>query len=101
MTSATQLPFRFDYSASVRRRDPETSREAAVSVDVQRKEADVLEALRILGPSTSQRVAEYLRCDLAAISPRFAPLSRKGFIKDSGARSENPSGRRAILWCIA
>lgn len=101
MTTTGQLLFRFDPSAHARRRDPETSREAARSVDVQRREKAVVDALRVLGPSTSKGVAEYLRCDLAAISPRFAPLARKQLIRDSGKRGENPSGRSAVLWELA
>ena len=70
----TQLALAF-----ARRSDPPTSHDAAARVDATRLEARVLEALAKY-PMTSRECADYLGLDLVTISPRFAPLERKGRI---------------------
>lgn len=79
--------------APARRTDPETSREAAASVDAAGLEALVLRALHDLGPSTSREVAEHLGRDLVTVSPRFRPLERKGRVRRTERRRD-----RATVW---
>jgi hypothetical protein len=81
---------------AARRTDPETSKAAAKSVDATDLESQVYGALWT--PRTAHEIAEKLGLPLNTVSPRTAPLQRKGFIKDSGARREGPSGRKSIVW---
>lgn len=45
---------------------------------------------------TGKEIAEYTSNPLNCITPRFAPLRRKGLIKDSGQRRD-----RQIVWVLA
>ena len=47
---------------------------------------------------TSEEVAEALDMTRVTVSPRFAPLKRKGLVYDSGERRKGLSGRPAIVW---
>ena len=83
-----------DEQALARRSDPQTSHEAARSVKVNVLESYVLHALK-MNPQglTASEIAEKTGHPLNTISPRTAPLQRKGFIKDSGTRRD-----RKIVW---
>jgi len=83
-----------------RRSDPETSKEAARSVNTTMLEACVYGALKAHGPMTSFEVADILRLSLVTVSPRFAPLRDKGLIKDTGRRKTGESGRGRTIWAI-
>ena len=73
-----------DYAAA-RRSDPQESHDAAARVPVAERERQVMEALRA-GPATMHEVAERLGMPLTSISPRFAPLFRKGLVRKCGRR---------------
>jgi hypothetical protein len=45
---------------------------------------------------TGKEIAEVSGHPLNCITPRFAPLRRKGLIKDSGVRRD-----KQIVWCLA
>ena len=77
-----------------RTNDPETSRDAAR--DVSRLEGEVYAALRT--PQTAEEVAAALGRPLQSITPRIAPLRRKGFIFDTGIRRPGASGRSRIVF---
>lgn len=80
--------------------DPDTSVEAAESVDATRLEAKVLDAIqgqRERG-ATTREVSEITGMDWGSVTPRCAPLTRKGHIYDSGERRPGPSGRKGIVW---
>lgn len=81
----------FAEPAHARRTDPATSHEAAASVDTTTLERLVLNALDTWGPMTMHQVATALRLDLVTVSPRFAPLRRKGLIESIGR-----DGRRTV-----
>lgn len=92
MTATTHdLPL-FATPARARRTDPETSHEAAATVDTSELEALVLDTLR-RHPNglTSHRVAEITGESLVTISPRMKPLETKGLVRRAGK-----SGRRTI-----
>lgn len=74
-------------TGGARRTDPETSHEAARSVDVARLEALVLDALKTK-PMTTKELARYLDIHRVSVSPRIAPLRNKGLVRDSGVRRE-------------
>lgn len=87
----------------VRNSDPETSHEAVHSMkkdSVQKLDAVILKTIRDAADGlTSHELAERMRKELVSVSPRLRPLTRMGFVKDSGERRRHPhSGRRAIVW---
>jgi len=85
-----------------RNTDPETSREAALSVITALPD---LEA-RVLGllleqpygeGLTSHELAQQLGLSLVTVSPRLRPLANKALIRPAGRRVGD-SGRSAIVW---
>src|SRR5437868_4849900 len=72
--------------------DPQTSREAAASVDTGRFEQAVVDALRSNPDSSIQDVVEITGERYRSISPRFAPLRRKGLIYVSGKKKAAQTG---------
>jgi len=82
-----------------RHTDPDTSREAAESVDATRLQSLVLGALKSAGPSglTTEELSERLNLSLVTVSPRLSPMEKKGLVARAGRRP-NRSGRTAIVW---
>ena len=80
-------------TALARASDPDTSHDAAASVNVARAEGRVLDCLRVMGKANNNEIAEYLCCRVNASSPRIAPLCRKGLVRNSGLRRN-----RQIVW---
>lgn len=85
---------------AARHSDPKTSKDAAKSVEATELEAVVLKAIVACGKrgTTTEELRNQLDIPLVSVSPRIAPLTRKGLIKDSGAVRKNFSGRSAIVW---
>jgi uncharacterized membrane protein len=81
-----------------RKSDPDTSREAAISLDLPHLERIVLKALMSGGPMTSNELADFLRMPLVTVSPRLRPLADKGLIEDTELRRAGSSGRKSIVW---
>lgn len=83
---------------AVRPSDPETSRAAAESVDVNAREREVIDALRFLVVASSthdiqQHLAGYgLARDRNCIARRLTSLCRKGLVSDQGTKP-GPHGR--------
>ena len=97
----TQRDFSFSERGEVRRTDPETSHIAAMNVKAGRLERLVLEYLIKYGSQTIKELAAKGNFDLWSIGPRFAPLRKKGAIRDSGETRLNPgSTRKGIVWAI-
>jgi hypothetical protein len=79
----------------VRTDDPDTSHAAANSVDTSELESMVYE---VISKYPDGCIADDVERELAhlrshSITPRFAPLMRKGFIFDTGERRMASSGR--------
>lgn len=79
----------------VRTEDPDTSHEAAEKVDSAKLEQMVWE---VIAKYPSGCIADDVERELAhlrshSITPRFAPLLRKGMIEDTGERRRAASGR--------
>ncbi len=79
----------------VRTDDPDTSHAAANSVDTSELESMVYE---VISKYPDGCIADDVERELAhlrshSITPRFAPLMRKGFIVDTGERRMASSGR--------
>lgn len=78
-----------------RRTDPETSHEAARSVDVVTLEKLVLKALKVR-PMTTKELGVFLNLSHITVSPRIAPLRRRGLVRSTGEKR----GERAksLVW---
>ena len=92
------------FEAYARKDDPITSQVAARTCNASWSEFKFLEALRDLGGrGTSEAVAQSVKVRFPAyrwrdaLSPRAAPLRRKGFIEPAGTMP-NLSGNEAIAW---
>lgn len=85
---------------SFRTDGPFTSREAYESVDASRLEELVYLAIYVLGPMTSEEVAEALCINLQSITPRFAPMERKRLIRKTGGVRRGRSGHSRQLWDV-
>jgi|TARA_R110000796_G_C14536098_1_gene432420 hypothetical protein len=68
-------------SGAVRGTDPSTSHEAAAATNATQLEELVFNSLLRDGPGASDTVAERLHIDKDSITPRFAPLRRRGRIR--------------------
>ena len=91
-----QQPFGTHPKEMARSTDPDTSQEAAEKIDAARLEQMVYEVIcRYPEGCTSDQVMRHFpNHGVQTISPRFAPLIRKGFIYDTGERREGSLGRK-------
>lgn len=83
-----------------RNSDPDTSREAGLSIDVTRLEGIILDKLRRYAApgATAYELAEALGMSLVSVSPRMRPLVEKRRIVDTGFRVRGAAGRNQIIW---
>lgn len=79
-----------------RNTDPDTSHEAAEKVDTARLERMVYEVICMYpsGCTSDQIMKHFPNHGVQTISPRYAPLLRKGLIYDTGDRRPGILGRR-------
>jgi len=80
-----QLALDAPLRALARRRDPETSREAATRVDAKGLSDAVLAELA-RGPGTCHELAARMHEELVSISPRMKPLEGLGRVERAGKR---------------
>ena len=91
--------------AKARTHDPKTSWEAAEKVDTNRLEQVVLRAIIAHGEggATHDQVFTYLSMRFkdafreGSITPRYATLERKGFIKRDGTTRKGNAGRSQLV----
>jgi hypothetical protein len=90
-----QMIFGTEPKFMVRASDPITSYEAAVLVDSTKLEQLVYEAIAKYpnGCIADEIQTHFPNHGVQTISPRFAPLIRKGFIEDTGEKRKGNSGR--------
>lgn len=92
-----------DY-ATARRIDPETSHEAARSLDeavVSRLQRTALLALvRLGGSGTNDEIVTETGVEWNTITPRMRPLATKGMVREDGTRKSERTGRRQIVWTL-
>jgi len=88
-----------------RNSDPQTSKDAAISIDPTRLESLVLDAIRHFGESGAtmdevDRVLPDVRA--SSISPRFKPLMEKGFVIGDGRtrKAIYSNKQQRILWAV-
>lgn len=88
-----------DRKVYVRNTDPQTSRNAAQTVDLNALEQLTLDALREHGPMTTHEIAAKVGRERDSISPRMKKLVAAKLVRDSGERRV-PEGRSkaAIVW---
>ncbi len=92
--------------ARARSTDPQTSHDAAKSVEsgwITVAQGAILNRLRNDGPLTDERIIARLRDQRVSISPsgarsRRAELVKLGLVEDSGKREKTASGRQTIVW---
>jgi DNA-binding MarR family transcriptional regulator len=87
-----------------RRTDPNTSQDAAVLIldKIPELEAKVLAMLRQTPAGmTIKETAAAMEMDPWSVSPRFAPLQRKGLIVEAGTRTNPETRRQNIIWRAA
>jgi hypothetical protein len=89
--------------AFARNTDPDTSHEAAKSMEGEqatKREAQVLAVLKQYPNGlTSHGICKMSGLSWNTATPRIAPLVRKGFVYDSGERRQDTGTRRAcIVW---
>ncbi len=97
-----------DLFAYARNTDPDTSHEAAASVNrITDKQQAVLNMFLNHGPMTDQQLQTIyndtnwgLQQSESGLRTRRSELVTKGWVEDSGERTVLPSGRRAIIWQI-
>ena len=84
---------------------PDTSVEAAYSVDTTRLEAQVLEAIRYFGNAGCisddiRDLPRFTHYPYSSITARYRALLDKGFIEDTGERRRGKSNRsmRVMRW---
>ncbi len=83
--------------ALARSTDPQSSHDAARSVDTSTLEALVLDVLAAYPAGlTSKELARITGEDRVTLSPRLRPLVRKGL-----ARETNTRRGRSIVWAVA
>jgi hypothetical protein len=78
----------------VRTTDPDTSMDAAEKVDSTKLEQQVYEVIAKYpdGCIAEEVMSHFPNHGIQTISPRYAPLIRKGFIEDTGERRKASTG---------
>jgi hypothetical protein len=83
-----------------RRNASDTSIEAAESIDVNKLEGMVLNAIRAAGANgmtQTELLAKFPGYSYSSITARPSALKRKGLIEDSGLRRPTANGRNQIV----
>jgi hypothetical protein len=86
-----------------RNSDPSTSHEAAQSIDTTELEHVVYEVIKMfpngcIGDDVVRMLPQY---GIQTISPRYAPLIRKGWVLDTGEKRKARSGRSQRVMKVA
>lgn len=77
-----------------------TSREAYETVDLGKRQAEVLNAIQEIGPCTDVEIAGALGWPINRITPRRGELLAANLIEECGTK-RGPTGRSATVWRIA
>ena len=98
-------PTLFDTGPVARRTDPDTSWEAARSVDplkLRATQREILWVLRNWGPLTDEEIAVIVGPEStqspSGLRTRRRELVDRGLVVDTGARRRTRAGRRTIVW---
>jgi hypothetical protein len=96
----------FERGGGYRIMGPSTSKAAALSVDVPAREAQVLSALEQMPnrEGTNEEISDCMsringHQEIPSnISPRIAPLRRKGYVRDTGKTRRSRQGKAQKVW---
>jgi predicted ArsR family transcriptional regulator len=88
-------------AGAARRTDPETSKEAAESINAGTLEDQVFRYMLNHGPTILDDVVRDLKIDKETASPRFARLQDAGFIELTGIKRPGKKGRPQQEWRVA
>jgi hypothetical protein len=98
-------PERWDPRTRARRTDPQTSHDAAESLDaryIRESQAAVRAFLLIHGPMTQSELCRRYDGEPAqsdsGLRTRLSELVQGGLARDTGEKTRLPSGRWAIIW---
>jgi len=80
-----------------RHTDPDTSHEAAASIETTDLKNLVVGYLIASGPSSSEQISLGLGLARVTISPRLRPLCNEGRVREAGYAIAS-TGRRVIVW---
>jgi len=83
-----------------RNTDPDTSHEAAHTVDATRLEAKVYATLKENGDLTSKEISIACGEEYCSITPRMVDMEIKGLVWRVGRRKNPNSNRSAIVWSL-
>jgi predicted transcriptional regulator len=96
-----QIPLDWNAKAHARRRDPETSQQAARSMEgaAQAICAKLLAAIRAQGPSTQHELAAAVGLDGYRVGKRLSDLRNAQLIEPKGEETRpGPSNRAQTVW---
>jgi len=96
-----------DLFAVARRRDPQTSHDAAASVhNITTAHSQIMAVLRGMGPLPDEQIYQHMTLDLLAKISESGCRSRRSelvimaMVEDSQERKLTKSGRKTIVWRI-
>ncbi len=78
--------------------DPDTSETAAKSIKASKIEQLVYDTLIERGPLTAEEIGNVLQIRIQTVTPRTAPLERKGMVIQTEERRKGASGRPRIVY---
>jgi hypothetical protein len=95
-----------DEHGGAREDDPETSHEAAHSLDPTRLYGIIVKILLKIGPATTHEIADASDgIGWGSISPRMKKMEEKGLVyrtgearADRGGKDRKPTNRKSIVW---
>ena len=78
-----------------------TSYEAlqTISSTLSRRQAEVLECLKVYGAMTNLEIARKMGREINTITPRIYELRRKGLVCSAGSKID-VTGHRAMVWVL-
>lgn len=62
------------------------------------RQAEVLQVIQYLGPSTNRMIAKYLDWDINRVTGRVTELREKGFVVYAGDYFDKETSRTVNLW---
>jgi hypothetical protein len=88
-----------------RHTDPQTSHDAAESIDATPIQAVIVQILLKIGPATTHEIADSCRIGYQTITPRICNMVEKGLVYDTGITRADPgahdrkaTNRKSIVW---
>jgi|SRR5215471_16395912 len=94
-------PSLWDEHGRARRSDPQTAKDAGEGVNAARLEQAVIVALIKGGPMTTFQIAEAVGVHWNSISPRLAPLEKRGYVERTGEKRIVIGHKASEVWRIA